>query len=116
MEMETKLIAFLILSSVIFFGWWYIQSRMFRRPADSAHVNGSPVGLVAPTPSQTSTPSPPNMPPNMPPIMVDNVHNAAPGALAEARQVKIRTDHWEATISNRGAVITEWTMTRLPDG
>jgi len=48
--------------------------------------------------------------------MVDNVHNAAPGALAEARQVKIRTDHWEATISNRGAVITEWTMTRLPDG
>jgi hypothetical protein len=37
MEMETKLIVFLILSSVIFFGWWYIQSKMFRRPRVVVH-------------------------------------------------------------------------------
>jgi YidC/Oxa1 family membrane protein insertase len=108
MEMETKLIAFLILSSVIFFGWWYIQSKLFRGPADSVNVNGSPVSMVAPTPGQTSTPAPTNR--------VDNTHTATPVTPAEARQIKIRTDHWTATMSNRGAVITEWTMTSLPNG
>jgi YidC/Oxa1 family membrane protein insertase len=100
MEMETKLIAFLILSSVIFFGWWYIQSKLSRGPADSVSVNGSPVGMVAPA--------------NRPANRVDNTHTATPVALAEARQIKIRTDHWTATMSNRGAVISEWMMTSLP--
>jgi YidC/Oxa1 family membrane protein insertase len=108
MEMETKLIAFLILSSAIFFGWWYIQSRLSRGPADSVNVNGSPVGVIAPAPGQTSTTAPANS--------VDNTHAATSVAPAEARQIKIRTDHWTATISNRGAVITEWTMTSLPNG
>jgi YidC/Oxa1 family membrane protein insertase len=106
MEMETKLIAFLILSSVIFFGWWYIQSRLFRGPADSA------VGMVAPAPGQTSIPAPANRPANR----ADNTHTATPVTPTEARQIKIRTDHWTATISNQGAVITEWTMTSLPNG
>jgi YidC/Oxa1 family membrane protein insertase len=105
MEMETKLIAFLILSSVIFFGWWYIQSRLSRGPADS--VSG-PVSMVATAPGQTSTPAPTNR--------VDNTHTANPAPPAEARQIKIMTDHWTATMSNRGAVITEWTMTSLPNG
>jgi YidC/Oxa1 family membrane protein insertase len=108
MEMETKLIAFLILSSVIFFGWWYIQSKLSRGPADSVNVNGSPVSMVAPAPGQTSSPAPANK--------VDNTHAAPPFALAEARQIKMRTDHWTATMSNRGAVISEWTMTSLPNG
>src|SRR5262245_58731389 len=108
MEMETKLIAFLILSSVILFGWWYIQSKLLHKPADSVNVNGSPVSMVAPAPAQTSTPAPTNR--------VDNTHTATPIAPAEARQIKIRTDHWTATMSNRGAVITEWTMTSLPNG
>jgi len=106
MEMETKLIAFLILSSVILFGWWYIQSKLFQKPADS--VNGSPVSMVAPMPGQTSIPAPTNR--------VDNIHTATPAPPAEARQIKIKTDHWTATMSNRGAVITEWTMTSLPNG
>src|SRR5215510_7661096 len=108
MEMETKLIAFLILSSVILFGWWYVQSRLFQRPADSVNVNGSPVSMVAPTPGQTSIPAPTNR--------VDNINTATLAPPAEARQIKIKTDHWTATMSNRGAVITEWTMTSLPNG
>src|SRR5262245_40176598 len=108
MEMETKLIAFLILSSVILFGWWYVQSRLFQRPADAVNVNGSPVSMVAPTPGQTSIPAPTNG--------GANTHAANPAPPAEARQIKIRTDHWTATMSNRGAVITEWTMTSLPNG
>src|SRR6266540_3912401 len=112
MEMETKLIAFLILSSVIFFGWWYIQSKLFQKPADSINVNGSPVSMVAPTPGHISIPAPTNRPPNG----VDNTHTATPAPPAEARQIKIKTDHWTATMSNRGAVITEWTMTSLPNG
>jgi len=108
MEMETKLLAFLILSSVIFFGWWYIQSKMFPRLAGSVQEKGSPANMVAPAPSQTAFPAPPNR--------VDSIPPAASTILSEARQIKIRTDHWVATISNRGAVITEWTMTTLPDG
>jgi len=108
MEMETKLIAFLILSTLIFFGWWYIQSRMFPRLADTGQKNGFPANLVAPTPSQTAAPAPPNR--------VDIIPTAPPATLTEARRIKIRTDHWIATISNRGAVITEWTMTSLPNG
>ncbi len=102
MEMETKLITFLILSSVIFFGWWYIQSKLSRGPADSVNVNGSPISMVAPA--------------DRPANGVDNTQAATPVAPAEARQIKIRTDHWTATMSNRGAVITEWTMTSLPNG
>jgi YidC/Oxa1 family membrane protein insertase len=105
MEMETKLIAFLILSSVIFFGWWYIQSRLSRGTADPISVPGS---MVAPAPGQTSTTAPANRD--------DNTHTATPVTFAEARQIKVRTDHWTATMSNRGAVITEWTMTSLPNG
>jgi hypothetical protein len=93
MEMETKLIAFLILSSVIFFGWWYIQSKLLRGPADSVSVNGSPAVMVAPA----------NRSANRPANSVDNTHTATPVTLAEARQIKIRTDYWTATISNRGA-------------
>jgi YidC/Oxa1 family membrane protein insertase len=113
MEMESKLIAFLILSSVIFFGWWYIQSRLSRGPADQVSV---PVSMVAPAPGQTSTPAPTNRPTDRPTDRVDNTHAPTPVTPAEARHIKIRTDHWTATMSNRGAVITEWTMTSLPNG
>src|SRR5215510_11925879 len=116
MEMETKLIAFLILSSVILFGWWYVQSKLFQKSADSVQVNGSPVSMVAPTPGQTSIPAPTNGPTNGPTNRVDNINTATPATPAEARQIKIKTDHWTATMSNRGAVITEWTMTSLPNG
>jgi YidC/Oxa1 family membrane protein insertase len=105
MEMETKLIAFLILSSLIFFGWWYIQSKLFPRPVDPTPKTGVPTKIVVPTPGQITSPSPSGIIPAAPP--------ATP---AEERQVKIKTDHWVATISNRGAVITEWTMTGLPNG
>src|SRR5262245_26900544 len=108
MEMETKLIAFLILSSVILFGWWYIQSKLFQKPADSVSGNGSPVSMVAPTPGQTSIPAPTNG--------GANTHTATPASPAEARRIKIKTDHWTATMSNRGGVITELTMTSIPNG
>jgi YidC/Oxa1 family membrane protein insertase len=106
--METKLIAFLILSSLIFFGWWYIQSKMFPRQADSILKNSFPAKMVVPTPSQATAPSPSNR--------GDTIPATPPVTQAEERQIKIKTDYWAATISNRGAVITEWTMTGLPNG
>jgi YidC/Oxa1 family membrane protein insertase len=101
--METKLIAFLILSSLIFFGWWYIQSKMFPRLADSIPKNSFPAKMIVPPPSQTIAPAT-SKPPGRP---VEAV---------EERQIKVKTDYWAATLSNRGAVITEWTMTGLPNG
>jgi YidC/Oxa1 family membrane protein insertase len=98
--METKLIAFLFLSTIIFFGWWYIQSKMFPRLADIDQKNRFPANIVAPAPLNR----------------VDVIPASHPSTLAEERQIKVRTEHWWATISNRGAVITEWTMTSLPNG
>jgi len=48
--------------------------------------------------------------------LVDKIHTETQATLAEARQIKVRTDHWVATISSQGAVVTEWTMTSLPNG
>src|SRR4029434_84091 len=39
-----------------------------------------------------------------------------PATQAEPRQIKVKTDYWVATLSNKGGVVTEWTMTRFPDG
>jgi YidC/Oxa1 family membrane protein insertase len=108
MQMDTKLVAFLILSSLIFFGWWYIQSRMFPRLAERGPGNGFPAKVISPTPNQRATPAPPGQ--------VDSPQAAAPAPPANESRIEIRTDYWTATISNRGGVITEWTMTRLPNG
>ncbi|MGH9853073.1 MAG: membrane protein insertase YidC, partial [Blastocatellia bacterium] len=41
---------------------------------------------------------------------------ATPATQAEARQIKLKADHWVATLSNQGGVVAEWTMTSFTDG
>ena len=103
--MEKRLILFLVLSAVIFIGW----SRFFApqpetpRPGDKAALTTpSPSASVAVTPESPKQPSP--APSTQPAIQV------------EPRQIKVKTEYWVATLSNKGGVVTEWTMTRFPDG
>src|SRR5215475_14127956 len=103
--MEKRLILFLVLSAVIFIGW----SRFFApqpetpRPGDKAALTTpSPSASVAVTPESPKQPSP--------------ALSTQPVTQAEPRQIKVKTDYWVATLSNKGGAVTEWTMTRFPDG
>ena len=105
--MEKRLILFLVLSSAIFVGWSYIYGRLY------------PVTNTGTRPAVSTTPtSPIAAPAGSTPVAPDAAPLASTSAptQAELRQVVVKTDHWRATISNQGAVITEWVMTAFVDG
>lgn len=68
--------------------------------AASTTVSSSPV--TTPTPGDQNQAQP--------------VHPTSAATQAELRQIIVKTDHWVATLSNKGGVVTEWTMTRFTDG
>src|SRR4030095_13480984 len=103
--MEKRLILFLILSAAIFIGWsLFIASKPEapRQNGTAALTTPSPSPSVAITPESQKQPAPATQTP--------------PTTQAELRQIKVKTDHWVATLSNKGGVVTDWTMTRFPDG
>ncbi|MCI0336130.1 MAG: membrane protein insertase YidC [Acidobacteria bacterium] len=106
--MEKRLILFLILSSVIFFGWSYIYGKLYPQPVKPAQESKPAQTVNVPTPTGTATPAPQ--------IPVETPATPNPATQADLRQIKLKTDHWQATISNQGGVITEWTMTSFPNG
>src|SRR6266536_1707239 len=100
--MEKRLILFLVLSAAIFIGW----SRFFApqpetpRPGDKAALTTpSPSASVAVTPESPKQPSP--------------ALSTPPATQAEPRQIKVKTDYWVATLSNKGGVVTDWTMIKF---
>lgn len=103
--MEKRLILFLLLSAAIFLGWSYFFAPKPIAPNQSnqvASTTASPSPTVAATPgNQSQTQSAPQ------PMLTTQ---------AEPRQVRVKTNHWVATLSNKGAVVTEWTMTSFTDG
>jgi YidC/Oxa1 family membrane protein insertase len=104
--MEKRLILFLILSAVIFIGW----SHFFASKPETPQQGAGNAALTTPSasPSVTITPESPKQ--LAPPL------SAQPATQAEPRQIKVKTDYWVATLSNKGGVVTEWTMTRFPEG
>jgi YidC/Oxa1 family membrane protein insertase len=103
--MEKRLILFLVLSAAIFIGWtrFFAPQPETPRPGDKAAVTTpSPSASVAVTPESPKQPSP--------------ALSTQPATQAELRQIRVKTDFWVATLSNKGGVVTEWTMTRFPDG
>ena len=113
--MEKRLILFLVLSSVIFIGWSYLYERQFPRPVEQQNekreqaANGkeaSPSTTPGPGEAETAGQSP------------------APAAAApstevtrvDPKEITLTTDHWQARISNQGAVLTEWIMNSFTDG
>jgi YidC/Oxa1 family membrane protein insertase len=104
--MEKRLILFLILSAAIFIGW----SRFFAPQPETPAPGAGNAALTTPSasPSVAVTPEPSKQP--SPPV------STQPATQAEPRQIKVKTDYWVATLSNKGGVVTEWTMIRFPDG
>lgn len=104
--MEKRLILFLVLSAAIFIGW----SRFFAPPPETARPADGKAALTTPSPSPSIAITPESQKQPSPVI------SSQPATQAEPRQIKVKTDHWVATLSNKGAVAPEWTMTRFPDG
>lgn len=106
--MEKRLILFLILSAVIFIGW----SHFFAPKPETPPLDGpgGKTALTTPTSAPSATISPESQK-TSPPVV-----STQPATQAEPRQIKVKTDYWDATLSNKGGVVTEWTMTRFPDG
>jgi len=106
--MEKRLILFLILSAVIFIGW----SHFFAPKPETPPLDGPGGKTVstAPTLAPSATISPESQNPS-PPVVSTQL-----ATQAEPRQIKVKTDYWDATLSNKGGVVTEWMMTRFPDG
>src|SRR5215475_7061568 len=103
--MEKRLILFLILSAAIFLAWSHFFATKPEAPLQNDQVaTKSP----PPSPSLAVTPESPKLPAPASP--------ATPTTQAELRQIGVKTDHWDATLSNKGGVLTEYTMTRFPDG
>ena len=109
--MEKRLVLFLALSAAIFFGWSYIFTKFFPQtpPVSQEHSASTTDTSASPIPTATITFQPSQVPSS---TSAPNV----PSTQAELRQIKIKTDFWSANLSNQGGVVTEWTMTHLPDG
>ncbi len=107
--MEKRLILFLILSAAIFLGW----SHFFAPPPEAPRPK---VASAPPSPSPSS-PSSEVSPENQKQGATDSSTPVTQAATqAELRQIKVNTGHWSATLSNKGGVVTDWMMTRFPDG
>jgi YidC/Oxa1 family membrane protein insertase len=106
--MEKRLILFLILSAAIFLVWPYLFLPKPVPPNQQNQTNQIASTTTSPSPASTSTPE--TKAPEQPAV------RTAPATQAELRLIKIKTDHWYATLSNQGGVIVEWTMTRFTDG
>src|SRR2546422_620457 len=104
--MEKRLILFLVLSAAIFIGW----GRFFAPKPETPRPGADNAALTTPSPSPSLAVTPAG------PKQASPVLSTQPATQAESRQIKVKTDYWVATLSNKGGVMTEWMMTRFPDG
>ncbi|MDQ3012261.1 MAG: membrane protein insertase YidC [Acidobacteriota bacterium] len=103
--MEKRLVLFLLLSAVIFFGYAYVSTKLYPPQKVEQKQDASP----SVSPVATFTPPAIQAP-------VKAAQSSIPSTQAEVRQIRVKTDHWIATLSNQGGVLTDWTMTNFPDG
>lgn len=103
--MEKRLILFLILSAAVFWGYAYVYGKLYPPPPPSQ--NQIAATSPSPTPAATATPATPIPNETAPTTSVTQ---------ADFRWIKVKTDHWVATLTNQGGVIHDWTMTSFTDG
>ena len=113
--MEKRLILFLVLSSAIFVGWSYIYGKLYPESIKPANQTQQVQNTQPQVTSPETTPSTPSG--SVAATLADpQIKTATPPTQVEQRQIVVQTDHWRATLSNRGGVITEWVMTGFTDG
>lgn len=101
---KQRLAIFIAISALILFGSQFLLQKIYPPPKKQANeiVTQSATPAPAPTAAAATTQTPaPTAPAN--------------ATQADAREIKIETPFWKGTLSNQGAVISEFIMTHLPD-
>ncbi len=101
-QSNPRIVPFLILSFLIFLGWSLAYEKFFPKPKPQTPNNTAVT--ASPSPTAEATPA------------VTTATPSAPTTQVELRQLKLNTELWNASLSNQGAVLTEWTMTKFTDG
>ena len=106
--MQKRFILFLALSAAILLGWQFAVQKFFPQLGPAP----TPIESVA-----TADPAPSAPAPVASPTPAAPVESAAPPAASEqTRELKLRTEFWEGKLTNHGALLTEWKVTRFTDG
>jgi len=107
--MQKRFIVFLTLSLLIFVGWNFVIDRYFPQlmPKPAPASSPSPVASIAPSATQSS---------GSPAAPLTQPSTTAPSTQAVERELKLKSDYWAGTLSNRGGVLTEWIVTKFTDG
>ncbi len=109
-QSNPRFVLFIILSFLIFLGWSYAYEKLYPTQKGKGPIPAtSPASSIAADVTQP-TPTPINQ------TTQAQVQPSAPAPQTELREVRVRTGLWRAVLSNQGAVITEWTMTKFTDG
>src|SRR5215831_17236270 len=115
--MQKRFVIFLMLSAAIFLAWQLAIEKFYPKPPGNPRTESARL--------ETSQPSPPAQADgggtdataqSGTAVAAGSQSSASPATSVEQRQIKVRTDFWEGVVSNKGGVLTQWTMTRFTDG
>src|SRR5262245_56327139 len=109
-QSNPRFVLFIVLSFIIFLGWSFAYENLY--PTQKVKSPTSAASPASSTIANTAQPTPVPTTQTTSPL----VQEPALAPQTELREVKVKTDLWRATLSNQGAVITEWTMTKFTDG
>jgi YidC/Oxa1 family membrane protein insertase len=102
--MEKRLVLFLGVCAAILIGWHFLTLKLFPPQEQNKPVPAQAINNSSPQPTPAAPPPANPAQPASPSI---------PQTQAEVREIDISTDWWRARVSNQGAVLTLWTMTRF---
>jgi YidC/Oxa1 family membrane protein insertase len=99
-SMEKRLLAAVLLSAAVLFGWQFFVARFYPQPPAAVAPESAPAPQqsdVAPIGPEASPPTPQNL------------------AAEPERTIVVETSRWTGRFSTRGAVATSWTLLVGPD-
>ena len=106
--MQKRFILFLTLSLLIFVGWNFAVTKFFPNLAPKPEPTSSPSPLASTSPAATQ--------PVSSPAAAQQSVAVAPATQSAEHELRLKSEYWSGTLSNRGAVLTEWTVTKFTDG
>src|SRR5215204_1083926 len=101
--MEKQILKAFLISIAILLGWQLIMAWLNPPKPDAG---GAPAAVVQPAPTQPQPPTA-EQPPPAPVVAVEA------GAVEPERTITVKTSHWVATFSNRGAMPVSWKLLKL---
>ncbi len=111
-QSNPRFILFIVLSILIFLGWSYAYEKLY--PTQKAKVSTTANTQASTKPAQ---PSPTVLAQSAPSqTQPSTTQQVATQVQTELREIRVKSDLWHATLSNQGAVFTEWTMLKSPEG